>query len=68
VGALAGRPDLGLVMVAIWTLVSFAFHTVRLGQAFALRQRGGVVEPWDERLRPAPASKLAAPASVQGRA
>jgi phosphatidylglycerophosphate synthase len=68
VGALAGRPDLGLVMVAIWTLVSFAFHTVRLGQAFALRMRGGVVEPWDERLRPAAASKPGPSASVQGRA
>src|SRR5262245_18071859 len=66
VGALAGRPDLGLVMVAIWTIVSFAFHTVRLGQAFALRLRGGVVEPWDERLRPALASKPGPPPSVQG--
>jgi phosphatidylglycerophosphate synthase len=65
VGALAGRPDLGLVMVAIWTLVSFAFHSVRLGQALALRLRGGVVEPWDERLRPAPISKPEPPASVQ---
>jgi phosphatidylglycerophosphate synthase len=66
VGALAGRPDLGLVMVAIWTLISFAFHSIRLGQAFALRLRGGVVEPWDERLRPAGASKPGPPAGVQG--
>jgi len=51
VGTLAGRPDLGLVMVALWTLVSFAFHTLRLLQAFAHRRRGGTVEPWDERLR-----------------
>jgi phosphatidylglycerophosphate synthase len=66
VGAVAGRPDLGLVMVAIWTIVSFAFHTVRLAQAFALRLRGGVVEPWDERLRPALASKPGPSANVQG--
>jgi phosphatidylglycerophosphate synthase len=65
VGALAGRPDLGLVMVAIWTLVSFGFHLLRLGQAFHFRWRGGLVEPWDERLRPAPASKPAAPGGVQ---
>jgi len=65
VGALAGRPDLGLVMVALWTIVCFAFHVVRLLQAFGLRRRGGVIEPWDERLRQALGSKQPAPASVQ---
>ncbi|HEY8156503.1 MAG TPA: CDP-alcohol phosphatidyltransferase family protein [Myxococcota bacterium] len=65
VGALAGRPDLGLVMVALWTLVCFGFHVVRLLQAFQLRRRGGVVEPWDERLKQALGSKLPAAASVQ---
>ena len=66
VGALAGRPDLGLVMVALWTIVSFAFHGIRLVQAFRLRRRGGDVEPWDERLRQALGSKQPASASVQG--
>jgi hypothetical protein len=66
VGTLAGRPDLGLVMVAIWTLACFAFHAVRLLQAFALRRRGGVVEPWDDALRRAFAPKQTGPGSVQG--
>jgi phosphatidylglycerophosphate synthase len=68
VGAFAGRPDLGLMMVAVWTLISFAFHTVRMVQAFALRRRGGVIEPWDERLRGALAPNKAASSSVEGRA
>ncbi len=65
VGALTGRPDLGLVMVALWTLISFAFHGVRLAQAFVFRQRGGVIEPWDERLRRALAPKNPAPTPVE---
>jgi hypothetical protein len=52
-------------MVALWTLVSFAFHSVRLAQAFLLRRRGGVIEPWDEGMRRALAAKTPAPASVQ---
>jgi len=48
VGAVGGRPDLGLVMVALWTVVSLAFHTVRLAQAFAARRRGEPVTPLDE--------------------
>jgi phosphatidylglycerophosphate synthase len=65
VGALAGRPDLGLVMVALWTLVSFSFHTVALGQAAAFRRRGGVIQPWDERLRGALQPKNPVPAHVE---
>jgi phosphatidylglycerophosphate synthase len=68
VGTLAGRPDLGLVMVALWTLVSFGFHAVRLLQAFAHRRRGGTVEPWDERLRRALRSKPALASDVESRA
>jgi len=49
VGAIGGRPDLGLVMVALWTLASLAFHTARLAQAFALRRRGEVIAAWDAR-------------------
>jgi hypothetical protein len=48
VGAAGGRPDLGLVMVALWTLVSLGFHAVRLAQAFAARRRGEAVIAWDE--------------------
>jgi phosphatidylglycerophosphate synthase len=47
VGAVAGRPDLGMVMVALWTLACLAFHAVRLLQAAARRARGVAIEPWD---------------------
>jgi hypothetical protein len=35
-------------MVALWTVVSLAFHTVRLAQAFAAQRRGEPVTAWDE--------------------
>jgi hypothetical protein len=47
VGALGGRPDLGLVMVALWTAASLSFHAIRLVQAFALRRRGVAITAWD---------------------
>jgi phosphatidylglycerophosphate synthase len=48
VGTLGGRPDLGLVMVAIWTLVSIGFHIERIAQALFERSRGVRIECWDE--------------------
>jgi len=48
VGWLGGRPDLGLVMLALWTLASLAFHALRLGQAEARRARGAVIAPWED--------------------
>ncbi len=51
VGTLGGRPDLGLTMVALWTVASLAFHAVRLGQALRASARGEPVEPWDEALK-----------------
>lgn len=50
VGTLGGRPDLGFVMVALWTIASLLFHTLRLLQAFVKRWRGVRIEPWDESL------------------
>jgi phosphatidylglycerophosphate synthase len=47
VGTLGGRPDLGLVMVAIWTCASLAFHAARLVRALASRARGAVPVPWE---------------------
>jgi phosphatidylglycerophosphate synthase len=47
VGCAGARPDLGLVMVALWTAVSLAFHAMRLAQAFAARRRGEAVVAWD---------------------
>ena len=45
---LFGRPDVGLELVALWTIVSLIFHAVRLAQANALRDRGGKVVSWLE--------------------
>jgi phosphatidylglycerophosphate synthase len=48
VGTLGGRPDLGLVMVAIWTVVCMGFHIERILQALFERSRGVRIECWDE--------------------
>ena len=45
-GALIGRPDLGFWSVAVWTLCSLVFHTLRLGQACIQRWRGRPVQTW----------------------
>lgn len=39
---LVGRPDSGLIAVAIWTLLSLVFHAVRLVQAMALARRAPI--------------------------
>ena len=43
---LFGRPDVGLELVALWTLVSLIFHAVRLAQANAAQDRGEPVVSW----------------------
>jgi phosphatidylglycerophosphate synthase len=48
VATIGGRPDLGLVMVAIWTLVSTVFHVERVVQALFERSRGTPIRRWDE--------------------
>ncbi|MBW2540741.1 MAG: CDP-alcohol phosphatidyltransferase family protein [Deltaproteobacteria bacterium] len=48
VGALGGRPDLGMVMVAIWTVVCMGFHIERILQALFEKSRGIRIEAWDE--------------------
>ena len=48
VGTLGGRPDLGLLMVAIWTVVSLGFHSERFLQALWERSRGDRISSWDE--------------------
>jgi len=42
---LVGRPDLGIVWVAVWTAVSLAVHALRLVQAAVARRRGKL-ESW----------------------
>ena len=46
VSVLGGRPELGLTMVALWTLASLAFHGVRLLQAMNRRRRGESIVPF----------------------
>jgi phosphatidylglycerophosphate synthase len=43
---LFGRPDIGLELVAWWTLLSCAFHAVRLLQAVMRRRSGGEIRSW----------------------
>jgi len=40
------RPDLGIELVALWTILSLIFHAVRLAQANARRDRGRPVVSW----------------------
>lgn len=42
----AGRPDWGLIAVAVWTIVSLAVHLVQLAQAFWARASGRAVTSW----------------------
>jgi phosphatidylglycerophosphate synthase len=47
VGSLiAGRPDMGLELVALWTIISIIFHAVRLAQANAAAERGRTLVSW----------------------
>ena len=45
-GALLGRPDLGLVAVAFWTVWTSFFLLVRLGMADYTRRTRGPLQPW----------------------
>jgi phosphatidylglycerophosphate synthase len=47
VGALLlGRPDVGLELLALWTILSIIFHAVRLAQASARADRGAPIVSW----------------------
>jgi hypothetical protein len=49
VGALLfARPDIGLELVAAWTLISLIFHAVRLAQANEQSGRGIPITSWLE--------------------
>ncbi len=45
-GLLAGRPDLGLLAVTLWTIASSIFLVVRLGMGFHERQETGPLRSW----------------------
>ena len=49
VALLFGRPDVGIELVALWSVVSLIFHAVRLAQAETLGDRGGTVVSWLDR-------------------
>jgi phosphatidylglycerophosphate synthase len=46
VGALFGRPDLGFIAVAVWTVISIVFHGVRIVQAAFVCTRRGQITSW----------------------
>jgi hypothetical protein len=45
---LFARPDLGLQLVAWWTIISLIFHAVRLAQASEQAGRGLPIKSWLE--------------------
>lgn len=45
---LFGRPDIGLIALAWWTVISLVVHFVRLMQAYSVRKRGGTITSWLE--------------------
>lgn len=46
ISLLFGRPDLGLIAVAIWTLACLVLHALQLGQAFAAKSKSGALQSW----------------------
>ena len=46
VAAVLQVPDQGLVAVALWTIASFSFHTIRIVQAFAAQLGGRAPVSW----------------------
>lgn len=45
-GAVLGRADMGFLAVALWTVLSLLFHSVRLAQAAAAGRHGAPVRSW----------------------
>jgi phosphatidylglycerophosphate synthase len=45
----AGRPDLGIELVALWSVLSLIFHMVRLAQAENQAARGRPITSWLDR-------------------
>jgi phosphatidylglycerophosphate synthase len=46
VAALVQAPDIGLAAVAWWTIACFAFHSIRIAQAFAAQLKGRAPVSW----------------------
>jgi hypothetical protein len=46
---LFGRPDVGLELVALWTILSLIFHAVRMAQAKSRAEQGLPIKSWLDR-------------------
>ncbi len=46
ISAIFGRPDLGLLAVALWTAICFFIHLLQLAHAFIIRTKNGPLESW----------------------
>ena len=46
IGALLGRPDIGMVVVAIWTLACIGVHFTQIGQAIGYKLRREPIRSW----------------------
>lgn len=46
IAVILGAPDTGFEVVAWWTILSFAFHCIRIAQAFIARARGLRLQSW----------------------
>lgn len=46
VSTIFNRPDIGLIAVAVWTVLSCVFHAVRLVQALRRRKKGIKIRSW----------------------
>lgn len=52
VATLFGRPDIGLIALAWWTVISLVVHAVRLAQAYRVHRAGHPITSWMEDGRP----------------
>ncbi|EQB03257.1 CDP-alcohol phosphatidyltransferase family protein [Sphingobium baderi] len=48
VATLFGRPDIGLIALAWWTVISLVVHAVRLAQAYGVKRSGRAIVSWME--------------------
>ncbi len=48
VALLFGRPDIGLIALAWWTIISLLVHAVRLAQAYGVKRSGRPIVSWME--------------------
>jgi len=57
ISILFGRPDLGLLAVAFWTVITSLFMLVRLAMAIVTRFTSGPLTPWLSKINPQEKSK-----------